>query len=441
MPQRRLALLALLVALFGVGVAPPPQTSGPLVVQITLDGPLTQASAEYLDRGLEVARQRAASLAVIQLDTPGGSVELMNRMVRSIRSSPVPVVVYVAPRAALAGSAGTILVLAGHAAAMAPDTAIGAASPVGAQGEDLGETLAAKTQEILKATVRGLAARRGERAVAMAEAAIDQAAAASAEEAFEAGLVDVLADDVADLLGQLDGRRLETEAGTVILRLAGAEILTVDPTLVEQLLEWLTNPNLVFLLLSLGVQAVLIEISSPGGWVAGFVGVAALALGAYGLGILPVNWFGLVFVATAFVLFVLELKAPTHGALTVAGLASFIAGALVLFNSPGTPAFQRVSVPLVVGMGALMASVFFLLLTFVVRAQRRPVEVGQAALVGRIGEVRQALSPRGQVHVAGELWAAELEPGSPPAGIGQRVRVTGFEGLRLRVRIEREADG
>ncbi len=432
----RLALLAgacalLLTARPPLSGQPPAQ---PEVLLLTFDGPLTPALAEYLDRGLASAEQNGADLVVLQLNTPGGSIDVMNRMVQSIRGSAVPVAVYVAPRGAMAGSAGTILVLAGHVAAMAPETAIGAASPVGAQGEDLGQTLAAKTQQILKATVRSLAAWRGEKAIAMAESAVDQAAAASADEALAAGMIDVVAKDVDDLLRQLDGRTVVLNGNPVALQLQGAVTQPVQPTIVEQLLQALTNPNLVFLLLSLGVQALLIEISSPGGWVAGFIGISALALGAYGLGILPVNWFGLVFLALAFALFVVDIKAPTHGALTTAGLASFILGALVLFNSPGTPSFQRVSVPLVVTMGALMAGMFFVLLTFVIRAQRRPIAVGTGALIGRIGEVRQRLAPLGQVQVAGELWAAEIDPHEPAIEQGARVEITGVEGLRLRVR-------
>lgn len=434
MPRIALAAItcAFLLAALPAGSGQPP--AQPEVLVLTLDGPLTPASAEYLDRGLALAEQSGADLLVLQLNTPGGSIDVMNRMVQSIRGSGVAVAVYVAPRGAMAGSAGTILVLAGHVAAMAPETAIGAASPVGSQGEDLGETLAAKTQEILKATVRSLAGWRGEEAVDMAQSAIEEAAAASAGEALDARMIDVIAEDLDDLLLQLDGRSVVVGGSPVALRLQGAATRPVAPTIIEQLLQALTNPNLVFLLLSLGVQALLIEISSPGGWVAGFIGVVALALGAYGLGILPVNWFGLVFLALAFVLFVIDVKAPTHGALTAAGLGSFILGALVLFNSPGTPSFQRVSVPLVVTMGALMAAMFFVLLTFVWRAQRRPIAVGTTALVGRVGEVRLRLAPHGQVQVAGELWAAEIDPRDPALEEGTRVEVTGVDGLRLRVR-------
>jgi membrane-bound serine protease (ClpP class) len=434
--QRRWMVWLVAAALF-LGVRPQAQAqaqSEPLVLVLEAQGPLTPAMAEYLDRGLRLAEARAAEAVVLQLDTPGGSIDLMNRMVQSIRGSQVPVIVYVAPRGAIAGSAGTILVLAGHAAAMAPETAIGAASPVGSQGEDLGETMEAKEKEILKAEARGLAERRGEAAMALAEAAIESASAASSTEALEAGLVDRIARDVPDLLRQIDGLTVEVDGQARLLKTAWAFPQAISQTLTEQLLQILTNPNIVLLLMSVGVQAILIEISSPGGWAAGFIGVICLALGGYGLGILDVNWFGLIFLVMSIVLFVLDIKAPTHGALTVAGVASFIAGALILFNSPGTPSFQRVSVPLVVGLGLFSAAGFFVMLTFVLRAHRRPVEVGREALVGRVGEARSVLEPSGMVQVAGELWSADIEPGAPAIASGERVEVVGVRGLRLVVR-------
>jgi len=317
---------------------------------------------------------------------------------------------------------------------MAPETAIGAASPVGGQGEDLGETIETKQKEIMKAMVRSLAARRGEEAIALAEATIEDAVAVSAKEALDIGLIDFIATDIDDLLAQLDGFTVEIMTGERSLHTVGAQIVDFPQSFIEQLLQVLTNPNVTFLLLTVGVQAILIEISAPGGWVAGFIGVVCLALGTYGLGILPVNWFGLVFLITAFVLFVLDIKAPTHGALTAAGLASFIIGSLVLFNSPGTPSFQRVSIPLVVGVGMATGAFFLVVLTFALRAQRRPVEVGTEALIGRFGETRTALAPQGMIHVAGELWSAVIEPGASDMKAGERVEVVGVDGLRLRVR-------
>lgn len=406
---------------------------GNRVYLLEATGPLTPTMVEYLERGIELAEQASGEALIFQIDTPGGSIDLMNRMVQAIRGSQVPVVVYVAPRGAIAGSAGTVITLAGHLAVMAPETAIGAASPVGMQGEDLGETIEVKEKEILKATIRGLAANRGEEAMTLAEAMIESAKAVSAQEALDAGLIDFIADDIEMLLDQIDGMKVDAQ-GERVLNTGNAVFTEVPQNFIEQFLQVLTNPNIVFLLLSVGVQAILIEISHPGGWVAGFIGIVCLALGTYGLGVLPVNWFGLIFILTAFVLFILEVKAPTHGALTVAGLASFIIGFLVLFNSPTTPSFWRVSVPLVVGTGIAIAIGILTLLTFVIRAQFRPVEVGAESLVGRIAEARTDLSPGGMVQVAGELWSAVLDNNEDEIASGERVDIIGIDGIRLRVR-------
>ena len=404
------------------------------ILVLTASGPLTPALVEYLDRGLSLAERQGAEALILTLDTPGGQVEHMNRMIQSIRGSSIPVVIYVSPRGAIAGSAGTVIALAGHVAAMAPETAIGAASPVGGQGEDLGETIERKVKEILKAEARGLAARRGADAVALAEATIEEAKAVSASEALEAGLIDFIANDLEDLRSQLDGFEVQMQSGPRSLQTSGAELVELNQTFIEQLLGTLTNPNIVFLLMAIGVQSILIEISSPGGWVAGFIGVVSLALGAFGLGVLPVNWAGLIFLLTAFVLFILDIKAPTHGALTVAGAVSFIAGALILFNSPGTPAFQRVSVPLVVGTALLTSAVFLTIVMFAISAQRRRVEVGSEALVGRMGVAKTELAPTGMVQVGGELWSVQVGDRSAALRAGQDVEVIGVDGLRLRVR-------
>lgn len=401
-------------------------------------GPLTPAMVEYLERGIRRAENEDAEVLIFQFDTPGGQIDHMNRMVQAIRASEVPVVVYIAPRGAIAGSAGLVIVLSAHVAAMAPETAIGASSPVGGQGEDLGETIETKEKEILKAEVRALTTNRGPEAVALAEAAIEEAKAATVGEAFRSGMIDFVADDLDDLLKQLDGFQVELASGVRTLDTTGAEVVKVQQNFIEQLLQTLTNPNIVFILFTVGVQAILIEISSPGGWVAGFIGVVSLALGAYGIGVLPVNLFGLVFIATSFVLFFLDIKAPTHGALTAAGLASFVVGALVLFNSPGTPEFQRVSVPLVIGAAIFTAAGFLIIISFAIRAQRRPVEVGAEALLGQIGRAKTDIDPSGKMHVAGELWSAELEEGSPAIKTGERVQVVGVEGLRLLVRPSKE---
>ena len=402
--------------------------SGGETLVLTVEGPLTPAFAAYIERGLARAERDKAVVVILQLNTPGGGIDLMDQIVAVIRGSPVPVVVYVAPRGANAGSAGTVITLAGHAAAMAPETIIGAASPVGGQGEDLGSTLESKVKEALKAKVRALAAGRSAEAIALAEATIDTARAATAQEAHAAGLVDFLAADVPDLLRQLDGFTVEVDGQPRTLVTDGRRVTELPMNLLETALNLLTNPNVVFLLLALGAQAILIELSSPGGWVAGFVGVASLLLAFYGLGVLPVNWFGILFVVLAFVLFVMEIYATTHGGLAAAGTGSLIVGALVLFNSPGSPDFFRVNVPLVVITSIVLAAGFVTLVTFALRAQRRPIAVGVERLIGQEGEVR---TPNA-VQVAGELWSAEPTEGA--LEVGQKVEVAAIKGLTLLVR-------
>ncbi len=428
-------LLSGIALLFAPG-ATQAQGSDPLAILLTADGPLTPAMLQYLERGIAIAEQKNAEVIILQLDTPGGSTDLMDSIVQAIRASRAPVVVYVAPRGAIAGSAGTVITLAGHAAAMAPETAIGAASPVGGQGEDIGGTLESKIKEIIKAQVRSLAANRPPEAIALAEDTIENATAVTSLEALEIGLIDFIANDIDDLLQQLDGFTVKVNDRDWTLNTTSAVVTPVNITFIEQLLSILTNPNIVFLLLTVGVQAILIEIGSPGGWVAGVVGVVSLALATYGLGFLPVNWFGLIFVGLAFALFFLEVKAHTLGALTMTGVVSFVIGALVLFNSPNTPDFQRVSLPLVIITSLITAAMFLTLVAFALRAQRTPVATGQEALIGRTGIARSEIvtDRTGLVHLGGESWTAELAEGEDDIAEGQRVEVVEVEGVRLRVK-------
>ncbi len=438
----RITTLILLVLLLAANLlVAQAQSDTPTALVLEIDGVLTPSLAEYLERGLTEADQQSAALVILKLNTPGGAVDLMSRMVAAIRQSPVPVVVYVSPRGAMAGSAGTVITLAGHFSAMAPETAIGAASPVDLEGSDINETLETKVKEIIKAQIRSITeGRLSPEAVALAEDTVENATAVSAGEALEIGMVQFIAEDVTDLLRQLDGQTAETVAGPVTLETAYLQVQDFSLTFIEELLTILTNPNIVFLLLSVGVQAIIIEIGSPGGWVAGFLGVVSLSLAAYGLGFLPVNWFGLIFIGTAFVLFLLDIKAPTHGALTIAGVGSFIAGGLLLFNSSNTPSFFHVSVPLVVVTGVLTAGVFLTAMAFAIKAQRQPARTGGSSLLGQTGRARTPLSVHqtGKVHLASELWTAELAPGSPAVEEGDEVEVVEVQGLRLKVRKKEE---
>ena len=196
----------------------------------------------------------------------------------------------------------------------------------------------------------------------------------------------------------------------------------------------LTNSNIAFLLLAIGVQAILIEISHPGGWAAGFIGVVCLTLAIYGMGVMSVNWFGIIFFITAFVLFILDIKAPTHGALTIAGVASFITGALVLFNSPGTPQFQRVSVPLVVGMGIFLGLIFFGILLVAIAARHRPIQTGVETMIGKTGTAKTFKGDAGQVQLGSELWSAGKSAGSEPISKDDSIEVVEIRGLKLIVK-------
>ncbi len=427
-----LVLLAAFMLLFQTAGA---QTNQHLAIVMTAKGPIMPPMLEYIKRGVEAAERREAEVLIIQLDTFGGSIDTMKEIVQTIRDSKVPVVVYVSPRGAHAASAGTLVTLAGHAAAMAPETVIGAASPVGGQGEDLETTEERKVKEDTKAVARSLAERRGEKAVALADATIEDAKAVSANEALDAGLIDFVVDNVDDLLEALNGFSVQMPDGPRILNTINAHTEPLDMSLIESLLLFLTNPNIVFTLLSVGIMAILIEISSPGGWFAGFTGAVCVTVATYGLGILPVNWFGILFMLIAFALFILDIKAPTHGALTAAGVGSFIVGALVLFNSPGTPQFQRVSVPLVIGVGVSIGLLFLSMLVFALRSLRRPVTVGAESLVGKQGMARTSVGEAGgQVQLESELWTAEPIPDSEKIGKGDRVEVVEVRGLRLKVR-------
>jgi membrane-bound serine protease (ClpP class) len=435
MTLKRFSLaLTFVCALLAVLLPASVRASSPTVLVLKAEGEVAPAMRDYLARGMQTAESEQAELLIIELNTPGGLITSMTEIVTQIRASRVPVVIYVTPRGGMAASAGTLITLAGHAAAMAPETIIGAASPVNGSGQDLGETMKAKESEALKALVRSIAARRSPEAIRLAEATIDQAKAVSVEEAKAAGLVDFIASDRVDLLKQLDGFTVQLESGPRTLKTGGLTLRELPVNFGEQILNVLFETDTIFLLLALGLMALLIEISSPGGWVAGFIGVVSLALAVYGLGLLTVNWFGLVFVALALVLFVLDLKAPTHGALTLAGIGSFIVGALVLFNSPGTPKIQQVSLPLVIVTGIILGLVFAVMLSFALKAQKTPLRMGQETLIGALGTAKGPINPHGQVQLRSELWSAELAEGAEALASGENVVVVAVEGLRLKVR-------
>jgi membrane-bound serine protease (ClpP class) len=351
----------------------------------------------------------------------------------------VPVIVYISPAGAQAASAGSVITAAAHAAGMAPETVIGAAAPVDGSGADIGETLLLKITEDLKATMRNLTERRGEEAVELAEAMIEEARAVTADEALDAGLIDAVAEDVPDLVEQLDGLSVIVGDEEITLELAGAEQRSLPMNGVESLLHALSNPLLIGILMTIGVQAILIEISNPGGWVAGFIGVLCLGMALYGLGTLPANWLGLGLIVVAFVLLAFEVTTPTVGALGIVGALTLLAGLLVLFNSPGTPEFARISIAGAIGITVFTSAFFLFLITKAFRAQRVEPLTGRESMIGQVGPVRQQLkltkeeasTYEGTVLVNGEIWQATSDEA---ISSGERVVVKGVDGFTLQVK-------
>ncbi len=436
--MRRVGLLLICLAgMMLAGQAAFAQGSRPEVVVLNANNEVDPAMQDYIQRGVEAAEGDGAQALIIQLDTPGGDIQSLTNIIEAIRGSTVPVVVYVTPNGAMAGSAGALITMAGHVSAMAPEAAIGASSPVGPLGQDLSTTEKAKVSQIMKATIRPLVEPRGPVATQLAQDMIDNAKAVSASEALQAHLIDFIAPNLNDVVKQLDGRTVKLENGPFTMHTANATTLFIEISFMEQLLRILVQANIAFILLSVGILALQIELTHPGAWVPGVVGVTCIALAIYALGFLSVNWFGLVFVAMAFILFILDIKAPTHGALTAAGVASFIAGALLLFNfnsTPSAPAFEQVSIPLVVGTGITIGLLFAAVLTYALRAQHVPLQTGIASLIGKQGTARSDVGLSGQVQVGSELWTAEAMTGSPVIGKGDKVEVVDSKGLRLKVR-------
>ncbi len=435
--MRKVTVLLLILVMFWVGVGFVQAQDG-AVILLEIEGPVTPAMASYFERGIQFAEETGAQAVLIVLNTPGGAVDTTQEIVRSFRASKVPIIVYISPRGAQAASAGSIITVAAHAAAMAPETVIGAASPVGEGGADLGDTIFRKITEDLTALVRSLTERRGEDVTALVEEMIEEARAVNASEALEVGLIDAIAEDVPDLLAQLDGLAVVVDNEPMALATAVANTQPFDMNFIELALHALSNPLFVGILLTIGVQAILIEISSPGGWVAGFIGVLCLGLAFYGLGQLPANWLGLGLVAVAFVLFVLEVKAPTHGALAMSGTATLLVGLLVLFNSPGTPEFARISIPGAAAISVITATFFTFIVAMALRAQNAQPITGSEGLLGQKGPVRTALtaangdaSYNGMVLVSGELWRAQADEA---IDIGEVAVVTAVDGFTLHVK-------
>ena len=432
--RTRWAMLLLIGLALLAFVAPLHAQQSSEVIVLTFDGPVNPMLLSYLERGIAHAEENNAAALVLRLDTPGGQVDLTLDIVKAMYASRVPIIVYVWPSGAMAGSAGTFITLAGHAAAMTPGSTIGAASPVADGGQEIGETLRAKITNILAAEIENLAKRRGETAVNWARNAVIEAKAATAEQALELGVIDAVAVNVDDLLRQLDGLEVEVNGQEQQLSLTGAPVVDMPMTGPENTLNTLVNaiavPGIAILLIVLGVQAIIGEFSQPGGYVLGTVGAIAALLGLFALGILNANWVGLGFILLSFLLFFLDIKAPTHGVLTLAGIVTFVLGAVVLFS--GTEA--AIPWPTIIGLAVSSTLFFGFVVAKVIQSQRNRPFSGVESLIGSTGEVRRELNPDGAILVQGELWKAELKDEPGPVPQGSKVTVVDRTGFKLWVK-------
>ncbi len=429
MQKRRLLIwhmmLALAVSLF---FASPVVAQGDGQVDVlTAKGAITPIVAGYIQRGIETAEEDGAICLIIELDTPGGSVQVTEQIVQSMRAASVPIVAYVHPQGGKAASAGTFVTLAAHAAAMAPNTRIGAAHPV-TMGEEMSEAVEAKAVNDTVALIRGLAAPRGPDAVAWAEEAVRESSSITEDEALELGVIDLVAPHLETLLEALDGQEVVVGEAEVILHTAGARVNRIPMNAIEGFLHTITDPNIAFILMTLGLNGIIFELSQPGGYLAGIVGAICLVLALFSFGVLSVNWTGLIFVALAFVLFIADVKAPTHGILTTGGVISFILGSMVLFNTP----FAPVSRGLIVGVGLTTGVFFAFVIAKVFGAHQRRPTTGKEGLVGQLAVARSDLDPKGTVFLKGELWQAMAEHANVKEG--EEVEITGVDGFKLLVK-------
>lgn len=412
--------------------------AGREVIVLPTTGIVDNVMAGYLAEGIARGERESAAAVLIRLNTPGGSLDATNHIVGTLLEANVPVIVWVAPSGGHAASAGTFITLAAHVALMAPGTRIGAASPVGGSGEDIPGTLGDKVKADTIASIRAIAEARG-RNVEWAIRTVDEAHASPASEAVAAGAVDGIAATLDEALAFADGREVKLGDGsTVTLELDGAEGTELPMNPFQGFLHLLSDPNIAFILFTIGSYGLLYEVISPN-FVTGIIGVLAVILAFVGFGSLPLNVAGLLLIGLAIVLFLLELTVTSHGLLAVGGLVCLALGASALYTTPGIPEGPDIAVafPLIVAMTITTALFMALAIGTVVRTRRRlqtaPVGYGAGGSprvpVGTPGEVRMSLDPVGSVYAAGEEWSARstgpaLEPGTPVVVVGQ-------EGLTL----------
>jgi membrane-bound serine protease (ClpP class) len=396
---------------------------------LTADGTVNPIMNRYIDRGIDGAEEDQAGAVVIRLDTPGGLSTSMDDIIKRIIDAKVPVIVYVSPSGGRAASAGTYIAYASHIAAMAPATSIGSATPIDASGGDIEGDLGNKVKGDAVAKIRGLADLR-DRNADWGERAVLEGISAYTEEAVALDVVDLEAESLEGLLAAIDGRNVVLPTGDMTLATADSRVVYNNTNFIEDFLNIIADPNIAFLLLSLGSLGIFIELMNPGTIFAGVFGVISLLVGFFALSVLPFNWAGVALILFAFILFGLELFITSHGILGIGGAIALVLGGLIL-TSDNPPEFQ-VSRWLVFSLAAFLAAFSIFIAINLMRIRRMPAQMGVETIVGRRAVARSALAPAGFVFIDGEYWAAEAEDGEVKPG--ENVIVTAIKGLKLTVR-------
>ena len=394
------------------------------VVIIELEGPISPATAMFVTRGLERAAKRGVQLAIVRLDTPGGLASSMRTIVKAILNSSVPVAVYVGPRGAGAASAGVMVTVAGHVAAMAPGTNIGAAHPVTAGGKDIQKTMSEKVVNDMAAYARGIAEDKG-RNGEWVEKAIRESVSITADEALENNVVDFVAKDIDDLLRVLDGKQITLVGGKITLKTADLEKVYYRLGFRDKVLKTISDPNIAYILMMIGLAGLYFELSHPGAIFPGVIGAISLLLAFYSFQTLPVNYAGLLLIALAIIFFIAEVKVPSYGILSIGGLISLTLGSIMMFED------VRVSLKLMLPTILLVGGFFVAVATLAFRAYRAKPKSGTDGLIGEVGLVRERIDPEGLIFVHGEYWRAKAGERLEP---GEKVEVEGVDGLVLKVK-------
>ncbi len=393
---------------------------------LRVDGPIVPVIADYIDRVIDRAEERGSSLCIIELNTPGGLLDTTEKIVQRILNAKVPVVVYVSPHGSWAASAGTFITIAAHVAAMAPGTTIGAAQPVSV-GESMPEEVKKKATEYSAAWIRSIAETRG-RDPAQAELAVKESKSFTVAQALENRLVDLQANDLRDLIRQLNGRKvILANKEEVIIDTASSIVTKDEMTWVERFLQVISNPNVAYILLSLASIGLITEISNPGLIFPGVIGGISLLIAFYSLGTLNAYWAGILLILLAFGLFTVEIFTPAFGILTAGGITSLIIGSMVLFTN--NPPVLTVHPGLIAVVVIVVSAFVVLVIGAVVRGQRRRAATGVEALVGKTAVAKTELNPKGTVLVEGELWFASAD--NARVQPGEEVIVTKVDGLKL----------